>query len=198
MTVHDPRNLHPVDTHGDPLTFAVSGLLAELPGTVREYELDALEVDPGDGLVAAEPVAGSIRLSRTNRGLFVDARLQTALAGECARCLRPLATPIRFRIDEEVLPTIDFASGMPVALEEDMDPETPRLTDHHELELRPLVLEAISLQEPIAPLCEPDCPGLCTECGERLEAGHPDHDTPVDPRLEALLAFRVDGEAETG
>ena len=93
----------------------------------------------------------------------------------------PLVTPVTCRIDEEVLPTIDLASGMPVALEEGMDLETPRLTDHHELELRPLILEAISLQEPIAPLCEPDCPGLCPECGERLEAGHPDHDDPGRP-----------------
>lgn len=198
MTVHDPSRHHPVDAHGDPLTFAVSGLLAELPGTVREYDLDEVEVDPGDGLVAAEPLSGTLRLSHTNRGLIVDARLRTALAGECARCLRPLVTPIAVRIDEEVLPTIDIASGMPVALEEGADPETPRLTDHHELELRPLVLEAISLQEPIAPLCEPDCPGLCPECGERLEAGHPDHEAPIDPRLEALRAFRVDGGAETG
>jgi len=198
MTVHDPRNLHPVDASGDPLTFAVSGLLAEAPGAVREYAIDEVDVDPGEGLVATEPVSGTLRLSRTNRGLIVDARLRTALAGECARCLRPLMTPIGFRIEEEVLPTIDFASGAPVVLEEDEDPETPRLTDHHELEMRPLVLEAISLEEPIAPVCEPDCPGLCTECGERLEVGHPDHDAPLDPRLEALRAFMVDGEAETG
>ena len=198
MTVRDPRNLHPVDAHGDPLTFAVSGLLAELLGTVRTFEVDGVEVDPGDGLVAVEPVSGTIRLTRTNRGLIVDARLHAALAGECARCLQPLVIPIACRIDEEVLPTIDLASGMSVALEEGMDLETPRLTDHHELELRPLVLEAISLQEPIAPLCDPDCPGLCTECGERLTAGHPDHGAPIDPRLEALRAFRVDDEAETG
>ena len=198
MTAGGARHPHPVDPHGDPLTFAVSGLLAQLPGTVREYELDAVEVDPGDGLIAAEPVSGTLRLARTNRGLIVDARLVTALAGECARCVRPLVIPIRFRIDEEVLPTIDLASGMPVPLEEGADPEAPRLTDHHELELRPLVLEAISLQEPIAPLCEPDCPGLCTECGERLEIDHPVHDAPIDPRLEALRAFRVDADDETG
>jgi uncharacterized protein len=198
MTVRDPQGAHPVDPHGDPLTFAVSGLLAELPGTVREYELDAVAVDPGDGMIAAEPVSGTIRLSHTNRGLIVDARLRIALAGECARCLRPLVVPIRFRIDEEVLPTIDLASGLPVEPEEGADPEAPRLTDHHELELRPLVLEAISLQEPIAPLCEPDCPGLCTECGERLEPGHPAHDEAIDPRLAALQAFRVDAEDETG
>ncbi len=189
---------HPVDAHGDPLTFAVSGLLADVPGTVREYVIEPVDVDPGEGLVLTEPVTGSVRLLRTNRGLVVEAKVSTAIAGECARCLRPLATPVRARIDEEVLPTIDLASGAVIPLEEDADPEAPRLTDHHELELRPLVAEAISLQEPIAPLCEPECPGLCPECGERLEAGHAHDDAPIDPRLEALRAFRVDAEAESG
>ena len=189
---------HPMDPHGDPLTFALSGLMAEAPGTVRDVDLDAVDVDPGDGLVLAEPVSGTVRLTRTNRGLLVDARLRASLAGECARCLRPLVIPVKFSIREEVLPTIDLASGMPVPLEEGGDPEAPRLTDHHELELRPLVAEAISLQEPIAPLCEPDCPGLCPECGERLEPGHVHEDAPIDPRLEALRAFRVDDGGDSG
>ncbi len=189
---------HPVDPNGDPLTFALSGLMAEAPGTVREIDLDAVDVDPGDGLVLAEPVSGTVRLTHTNRGLLVEARLRAALAGECARCLRPVVTPVKFRINEEVLPTIDLASGLPVPLEEGGDPEAPRLTDHHELELRPLIAEAISLQEPIAPLCEPDCPGLCPECGERLEPGHAHEDMPIDPRLEALRAFRVDDGDDSG
>jgi uncharacterized protein len=188
---------YPVDTHGDPLTFAVSGLMADVPGTLRDYAVDAVDVDPGDGLVLAEPVSGTVRLTRTNRGLVVDARLRTVLAGECARCLRPLVTPVQVRIDEEVLPTVDIGSGLPVPLEEGGDPETPRLTDHHELELRQLVAEAISLQEPIAPLCEPECPGLCAECGERLETGHGHGDGPIDPRLEALRAFRFDAGDES-
>ena len=187
---------YPVDTHGDPLTFNVSGLLADVPGTLRDYAVDGVEVDPGDDLRLAEPVSGTVRLTRTNRGLVVDAKLRASLVGECARCLRPLVTPVTVRIDEEVLPTIDLASGMPVPLEEDGDPEAPRLTDHHELELRPLVAEAISLQEPIAPLCEPGCPGLCTECGARLEPGHGHDDGPIDPRLEALLGFRARDDDE--
>ena len=191
-----PTRAHPVDTHGDPLTFALSGLMAEAPGTVREYALGPVELDPGDDLVLTEPVTGTLRLTRTNRGLVADARLTTALAGECARCLRPVVTPVTARIDEEVLPTIDIGSGQPVPLEEGGDPEAPRLTDHHELELRPLVIEAISLQEPIAPLCEPDCPGLCPECGERLSAGHEHGEGPIDPRLEALLGFVPAAEDE--
>jgi uncharacterized protein len=189
MSEGRPR-AHPVDAHGDPLTFALSGLMAEAPGTVREYEIGPVDVDPGEDLVLVEPVTGTLRLTRTNRGLVADARLATVLAGECSRCLRPVTTPVTARIDEEILPTIDIGSGQPVPLEEDGDPEAPRLTDHHELELRPLVAEAISLQEPIAPLCEPDCPGLCLECGERLSPGHEHGDADIDPRLEALRAFK--------
>jgi uncharacterized protein len=196
MTVQDPRPSHPVDPQGDPLTFAVAGFLAEAPGAVREYRLDDVDVDPGEGLRLTMPVAGGLRLLRTNRGLIVESDLRTALAGECARCLRETVTPVRVRLQEEVLPTIDLASGAPVALEEGEDLETPRLTDHHELELRPLVIEAINLQEPIAPLCEAACPGLCAECGERLEPGHHHDDGPIDPRLEALRAFRVDADDE--
>jgi uncharacterized protein len=197
MTDRETRRPHPVDVHGDPLTFAVAGLLAEPPGTVREHDLVDVAVAPADGPELSRPVSGRVRLMRTNRGLVVDARLATELVGECARCLRPLVTPVSLRIEEEVLPTIDLASGQPVPLEEGGDPEAPRLTDHHELELRPLVEEAISLAEPIAPLCEPECPGLCLECGQRLVPGHVHEDADIDPRLEALRAFRVDDDGDT-
>jgi hypothetical protein len=58
--------------------------------------------------------------------------------------------------------------------------------------------EAIALAEPIAPLCEPDCPGLCPECGIRMTPGHEHPDDDIDPRLEALRAFKVDAPDETG
>ena len=111
MTSSGTHRPHPVDTSGDPLTFALSGLMAEPPGTVREYAIERVDVDPGDGLVLAEPVSGTMRLSRTNRGLVVDARLTTAIAGECARCLRPVVTPVKMRIDEEVLPRSTSAAA---------------------------------------------------------------------------------------
>jgi uncharacterized protein len=194
----DGRRTHPVDTGGDPLIFALAGLMGEDSGTVREYAIDDVEVDPGDGIRLTQPVAGRLRISRTNRGLLVDARLTTAIAGECARCLRPLVTPVKLRINEEVLPSIDISSGVTVEPEEGGDLEAPRLNDHHELDLRPLVIEAINIAEPIAPLCEPDCPGLCPECGERLEPGHAHDDAEIDPRLEVLRAFRVDAGDDSG
>ena len=61
------------------------------------------------------------------------------------------------------------------------------------MDLEPPVVDAIVLAEPIAPLCRPDCPGLCVVCGQPLEAGDHDHpDDDIDPRLEALRGFQAD------
>ena len=44
---------------------------------------------------------------------------------------------------------------------------------------------------PFQPLCEDDCPGLCTECGARL-ADDPDHahEAAIDPRWAGLAALQ--------
>ncbi len=179
------------------LTFPLAALLAEPAGSRRDYAFQEIPLDLGDDLKLARPVAGRVRVSRTNRGVFVRGSVDTALALECSRCLRAIELPISVALSEEVLPALDIVSGKP--LDPALEPEIARLTDHHELQLEPIVREAIQLAEPIAPVCRPDCPGLCPVCGESLEAGVHDHDdSPLDPRLEALRAFRVDADAETG
>jgi uncharacterized protein len=175
----------------------VAGLLAEGPGSHRDVAVHDLSLSLDEGLVLARLVEGSIRLARTNRGLLVTGRLSAALRAPCARCLKDVDVPIDMEIDEEALPSVDLTSGMPV--DTSADPEAARLSDHHELDLEPLIREAISLAEPIAPLCRPDCPGLCVVCGGDLATGDHEHaDGPVDPRLEALRAFRVDANDGTG
>jgi uncharacterized protein len=174
-----------------PLTWNVAGLLADSVGADRSYDVRDVEIDLPEGLQLASPISGHVRLGRTNRGILADARLATSLAGECARCLRPLTTPIDIVLEEEYLPSIDLATGRPV--DTASEPEALRLTDHHEVELAPSVSDAISLAEPIAPLDRPDCPGLCVVCGLPLDDGAHDHpDDEIDPRLEALKAFRPD------
>jgi len=176
----------PID---DPLRWNVAGLLADSVGSARTYDVHDVEIDLPEGLELATPISGHVKLTRTNRGILADARVSTSLAGACARCLRPLATPIDVVLEEEYLPSVDLATGRPV--ESATEPEALRLTDHHELDLAPSVSDAISLAEPIAPLDRPDCPGLCSVCGQPLDEGEHDHpDDEIDPRLEALKAFR--------
>jgi uncharacterized protein len=176
---------------GDSFLWNVAGLLGEPPGAERTYDVDAATIDLGDDLRLAEPIVGRVRLERTNRGIIAGAGLHAALALECSRCLRDIAVPVNVHIEEEYLPSIDLATGHPLPAAD--EPEVLRLTDHHELDFETPVREAIQLAEPIAPLCRPDCPGLCVVCGGRLDEGVHDHpDDDLDPRLEALRGFKAD------
>jgi uncharacterized protein len=179
----------------DPFVINVAGLLGDGVGATRTIDIDEATLVLPDDLVLSEPIRGSVRLTHENRGILAETHLTTALAGECARCLRPVSTPISIDLDEEYLPSIDLTTGRPVATDD--EPDALRLTDHHELDLGPSIADAISLAEPIAPLDRPDCPGLCIVCGLPLDEGtheHPSDD--IDPRLEALRGFTPHGDDE--
>jgi uncharacterized protein len=174
-----------------PFVVNVAGLLGDDVGAQRTVEIRDATIDLPDELELAAPIDGTIRLTHENRGVLVDARLTTSLAGECARCLRPLQTLVEIELDEEYLPSIDLTTGRPV--DQAAEPDALRLTDHHEVDLGPSVRDAISLAEPIAPLHDPDCQGLCIVCGRPLDEGTHDHpDDDIDPRLEALRGFHAD------
>jgi uncharacterized protein len=180
---------------GSPLTYPLSGLLREAPGTSRVYPVAGVTIDLGPDLELADPIEGTVRVSRTNRGVIVFGRLQAAIAGQCSRCLKDIDVPVQVEIEEEALPSIDVETGQPLAWSD--EPDAIRLNSAHELELEPVVREAIQLAEPIAPLCREDCPGLCVVCGQELTGGPHQHEEDLDPRFEALRGFRVDGDGGT-
>jgi len=178
------------------LSYNVAGLLRSAPGTARRYTVHAATLEIADDIRLAAPIDGELRLSRTGRSILATAELTTALEEHCSRCLAAMAAPISVRLDEEALPSVDLETGMP--LDVSAEPEALRLDDHHELDLAEPIREAISLAEPIAPLCRPECRGLCAVCGADLNED-PDHDhgtLPVDPRLAGLAEWRApDGAA---
>lgn len=177
-----------------PLLFNVAGLLGEAPGTVRDLAFEDVTIDLGEDLVQAEPLAGTAHLVRTNRGLLITGRVATALADTCGRCLAPVRVPLELELAEEFLPSLDIGTGQP--LDRSTEPDVPRLSDHHEMDLETLVREAVQLAAPIVPLCRPDCLGLCPYCGVDRNLGpHAHPDGPIDPRLEALREFRPDADA---
>ena len=180
----------------EPLTWNVAGLMTEPAGSTRQYHVAGATIDLGADLRLADPIEGDVRLARTNRGLLVQAGFNASLDAQCSRCLRDIEVPVEVTIDTEALPSLDIETGLPV--DQSVEPDVLRLTDHHELDLGGEVRDALQLAEPIAALCEENCPGLGPVCGERLTDGPHEHpDEAIDPRLEALKAFKVDGEDET-
>lgn len=174
-----------------PLAWNVAGLLGDDIGTDRVFEVDAASIALSEDLALAQPIGGHVRLVRTNRGILATADLHAAIALECSRCLRAIVHRVEIRLQEEYLPALDLTTGRPLPIDD--EPDVERLTDHHELDLEPVVRDAILLAEPIASLCAPDCPGLCIVCGLRLDDGTHDHpEDDIDPRMEALRGFRVE------
>jgi uncharacterized protein len=172
------------------LSYNVADLLRSAPGTSEQFDFDVSQLPIADEVELARPVRGHIRLTHSGRGILVQGHVETSLAERCSRCLRPAEAPVSADLEEEALPSVDLETGVP--LRTGAEPEALRLTDHHELDLVPALRDAISLAEPIAPLCRPDCPGLCPTCGADLasEPGHAHDDDDLDPRLAGLSGLR--------
>lgn len=172
------------------LSFNVADLLRSAPGTSERHQFALAALPIADGVELAQPVDGEVRLTNTGRSIIVEGHVETALDEQCSRCLRPAVSGLRVDFEEEALPSVHLDSGSP--LPPDGEPDAIRLSDHHELDLEPVVRDAISLAEPIAPLCRPDCPGLCETCGVDLtdDPGHRHPDEDIDPRLAALVGIR--------
>lgn len=166
--------------------------LGRRAGSQRQVELTVpAPADLGiDVLRVAEgtPVELDLRLEAVLEGVLVTGTARAALVGECVRCLREIDDDVEVELQE--LYVYDDIRDREPAEEDD---EVSLLEDDL-LDLEPLLRDAVVLALPFQPLCEDDCPGLCTECGARL-ADDPDHahEDPIDPRWAGLTALTQTG-----
>ena len=175
----------------------VAQLLHAPVGTTRSYPLDENEPELARELHLLGPIVGTLKLTRTNYGILAEARYSVDLEQECGRCLDPARTTINSELSEELLPSTNIVTGMPE--NQDADPDIPRINANHEVDLTDLIRQDIVIQQPLQPLCRPDCPGLCPQCGLELQTGActcsdaadaPD-DAPLG-RLGELLKARLE------
>jgi uncharacterized protein len=147
----------------------VAQLLHAPVGTTRSYPLDEREPALMDELTLLSPIVGTLKLTRTNHGILAEIHYTVDLEQECGRCLEPARSTIVSDLSEELLPTTNIVTGLPEHI--DADPETPRINANHEVDLTDLIRQDIVVQQPLQPLCRPDCPGLCQVCGLELQTG---------------------------
>ncbi|HET9075532.1 MAG TPA: DUF177 domain-containing protein [Acidimicrobiales bacterium] len=142
------------------------------------------ELRVADSVVGAnETVEADAVLDSVDGGIEVTASVTAPWTGECRRCLKPVGGVVRARVREVYRPR-------PPGEAPDEDEETYPLSGEL-LDLRPLVRDAVLLELPIAPLCRPDCAGLCPSCGADLNDGPCGCPPPAaDPRWAALDALR--------
>jgi uncharacterized protein len=178
--------------------------LGRRPGTMREYHREVpapagLGVDV-IGVPEQAPMSLDLRLESVTEGVLVTGTVAAPLAGQCARCLDPVTDALDVEVCEL------FAYPDSATDETTGDDEVSRIVNDL-VDVEPVVRDAVVLALPWTPLCREDCPGLCPECGRRLDDLPADHShEQLDPRWAALAAFAdrtatpgtVDGQRPTG
>jgi len=140
-----------------------------------------------------------VRFEAVTEGVLVTGSVIAPLAGECARCLAPLASSVAARFTELYLYTRDRHDKHD-RFDENTEQDDEELhLDGDLLDLEPVLRDAVVLALPMSPLCREDCPGLCVECGVPLADAGPGHgheDAP-DPRWAGLKQFSDNDQAVT-
>jgi uncharacterized protein len=157
------------------LTLNLGFLLHQSVGTSRDFEFDFPDISLGDDLNLSS-LCGVLRMTRTSGGIYGNGKFQARAETDCVRCLSSFVQDLRAEIDE----LFDYPARAST------DPLL-RIPESGLLNLRPLLREQFVLATPIRSLCQPDCKGICQECGINLNedvCDHPQED--LDPRLAVL------------
>jgi uncharacterized protein len=92
-------------------------------------------------------------------------------------------------IEEEFFPLIDVNTGRGAPLPEDADGAF-RIDANHILDLTEVLRQCVITDTPMKPLCQPECRGLCRECGANLNRETCRCSAAQrDPRWESLTAL---------
>ena len=161
----------------------VSQLLNSSIGSVREYEIDELTDVLGIGVSTG--IKGTVKFTRTHRGILVQGTLSTKIPTECSRCLKVFDYPVTIQLEEEFFPIIDVNSGGPVEIPD--EPGSFTIDEHHILDLSEAIRQNALLAIPMKVICRQDCAGLCSVCGKNLNESQCDCNTEqIDPRWAKL------------
>ena len=120
------------------------------------------------------PITGGLLLESVIEGILVSGSIAGRMTLSCARCLKDFEQDFDVDVEEMYVrePGPDDDYGL-----------TPELT----LDPEPMVRDAVVLSMPFAPLCKPDCLGLCERCGGDRNLGECTHaPQSADPRWSGL------------
>ncbi|ATG54618.1 metal-binding protein [Brachybacterium ginsengisoli] len=171
----------PTTTLDDALRFDAVDLVGRT-GTHRHVERTVAAPPREVGGVAmqvpeGEDIAVEAELESVVEGIYAHGTVTAHLEGECSRCLDPVEQDVTARLDELFM--------YPEKVKAD-EREDTTLLEADEVNLATQVRDALAMEADERPLCREDCPGLCAQCGFRME-DDPDHAHDViDDRFAKL------------
>jgi uncharacterized protein len=148
-----------------PLRLNVGFIVSQPIGYSRDFHFDfpSLHLQPDLDLTS---FSGVVRIGRTPQGLLVQGKFKAGLTTECVRCLNEAHAQLQTEFNELYAFSRRSVSESGLILPEDAN-----------IDLEPVVREYLVIEIPISPLCQPDCKGLCTVCGEDLNVTLCEHQT---------------------
>ncbi|MFE9682461.1 YceD family protein [Streptomyces sp. NPDC002701] len=191
--------------HRNPLVFDTHEL-GRRPGALQRLtrEIDApadLGIAGVIGVPEGAPVKLDLRLESVMEGVLVTGTARALAKGECVRCLEPVEQQLEADFQEMFsYPDADDRGRVKAEPADDAeDDEDTLFIEDGLFDLEPVLRDAVVLALPMQPVCQDDCPGLCSQCGARL-ADDPDHrHDAVDIRwaaLQGLAGSLEDGEKD--
>ena len=145
-----------------------------------DVTVDPLELGGQRYAVASGSVQATVDVAHMTGGYSLRLRYEAALAGPCVRCLEDARHVVVVDARE-----VDQPGGG-----EELD--SPYL-DQELLDLRGWAHDALALALPAQIVCHDECLGLCSVCGENLNAapGHA-HERAPDPRWAKLSELKLE------
>ena len=171
----DPRQPLVVDTTKLPRQPGATRALKRVVPAPADLGVELISVPVGSDLEL------DLSMTSVSEGVYVNGTVRGSLKGECGRCLNEIDTSFAVYIAE----LFTYVDSTTEETDDDED-EAGRMRGDL-LDLEPALRDAVVLKLPTNPLCRPDCPGLCPDCGvhfDDLPADHSHED--VDPRWAAL------------
>ena len=195
LTTLDPRSPLVLDTRE----------LGRRAGSLQEVSL-SVPAPAGIGIMSVGVPEGSeieldVRLESVIEGVLVSGTALVQLTGECSRCLDPISDELEVDLQElyayeETDERGRVVRRMPGSTDADEDDEQRHVVGDL-LDLEPVLRDAVVLDLPLAPVCRDDCPGLCPQCGFRLEDDPEHHHDVIDPRWAALGSLGTTSTTDT-
>ncbi|MEU3144783.1 MULTISPECIES: DUF177 domain-containing protein [unclassified Streptomyces] len=191
--------------HRNPLVFDTHEL-GRRPGA--QQRLTRSIEAPGDlgiqgvvGVPEGAPVELELRLESVMEGVLVTGTARATAEGECVRCLEPLERELVAEYQEMFsYPDADDRGRVKAEPGDDAEDDEDRLfLEDGMFDLETVLRDAVVLALPMQPVCQDDCPGLCSECGARLADDPDHHHDAVDIRwaaLQGLAGSLEDGEKD--
>ncbi|GAA1169143.1 DUF177 domain-containing protein [Ornithinimicrobium humiphilum] len=175
--------------------------LVRRPGSMRELSRTVSAPERiGTDVIAIQAdhtVEMELRLESVVEGVLVTGTVQAEASGLCVRCLDDVGETLEvffqelFAYPERASHHSAVAASHKGGKDQQTDEEEQHVLDGDLMDLEEIVRDAVVTALPFQPVCQDDCPGLCSECGARL-ADDPDHHHDViDPRWSALASLSV-------